>query len=524
MGTHHKLALIASGFLLPLAAVAQVATSTTSVPGKEPSLLFLADSQFHNVYGAPLKQMSQLSGKFSRVAQRTPELNLLAPLALEELLQQGLATGTPGNRLALYLGDATNIACSGELDNFYATMDGAAKQGAIWLMAHGNHDSYMLGTLSYFPGDYAPQATPMAGDGLPPDRSWWPTWENGQVPGRKSSWGGACFDPTGSSRPLNKPQWLRRYLGALERQGVVLDRSSDAPSIAAGHPLALQARAGTPLAQFKYEIRGTWFAEDPERWMAPYESFMVQKLDLSPSHRLLLIDTSVCTVDLPKSERLAKGPGVTGCLTPAQLDVIEAFAAAAPHARLTIAGHHPLAHIGDSARLAALLARRPDSRYVSAHTHDPYHRFGQETNIGSTTDWPMEAQVLDFVADGPNAPPQRHSYYAAAETRIVYEAAQPTGSWWSKSSEACRHLAAAEALADLDLIGADPFRYKSPPQVECAKDSQSWQATGERLRKAIARIHQRAANEPDYRRRLLDIAGAASYHTSRKPQLADFIP
>ena len=50
------------------------------------TVLFLADPQIHNVHGGDVKQTMGAADWFSDVAQRHPEMNLLAPYALEGII------------------------------------------------------------------------------------------------------------------------------------------------------------------------------------------------------------------------------------------------------------------------------------------------------------------------------------------------------------------------------------------------------------------------------------------------------
>ena len=88
----------------------KVPTSYSSVNKPEP-VIFLADPQVHNIYALPLAQMNDISNKASRVAIRPPELNILAPLIMEELIRD--ATQEPVEAMFV-LGDAANIACTSE--------------------------------------------------------------------------------------------------------------------------------------------------------------------------------------------------------------------------------------------------------------------------------------------------------------------------------------------------------------------------------------------------------------------------
>src|SRR3954466_12076428 len=91
----------------------------------ERPVLFIADPQFHNMYGVGLRQMLPLADFFARVAIRPPELNLLAPYAFANLLSQAEKANGGVMPLVVVLGDATNIACSGEFDDFVKVMNEA---------------------------------------------------------------------------------------------------------------------------------------------------------------------------------------------------------------------------------------------------------------------------------------------------------------------------------------------------------------------------------------------------------------
>lgn len=523
--------------MLSAAFAASAGPATQVPPPGRLQLLFLADPQVHNVQGVALKQMFPTADWVSKVAIRPPELNLLAPLALRDALQAGQAV--PGNTtdLVVVLGDGTNIACSGEADAFDREF-ARARPGTVRLMAHGNHDSYLMGTVNSY-GPWGTNTRPPTPPGeFPVDEAWWnptdaPTVTGGSGFGR--NWLDACYRPAAdglaAGTPMNKPRWLARYLDSLKPHGLELHGEGSAPHD--GRRFSAAARPGTALAALNYRALGTWYAPRPSAhgrdadYARAWNSFLVQAADVGERHTLVLIDTSVCQNARGGLAFLWSNAGTSSCVGDAQFEAIARLLAQLPAGReVVFAGHFPLKGLGwqERRRLKALMRQASPQgwTYVSGHTHDAMHtrpyRYGIDLNIGSTTDWPMESHVLRF--DGPvTAAAHASNVLATREPELAYVAGRNLA---GRYSELCRHAGAARALAT-----ATPAMYEatwtspSMDEAACSAIQRDWRANAEALVRDQALISERFDNETDYRRFVLRVAAAASHHGDRQ---FDLIP
>lgn len=459
-------------------------------PAASRSLIVVGDPQLHNYQGGHLFQTTALAARASKVAQRYPEMNLLAAYGFDAgvELATALPGGSPGDPVVL-LGDATNVACTGEFDRFMSHVERIRGDGRIFLWAHGNHDTYMVGTTNEYPptqSAFDGEAFERMKQPLPPDASY---WKAGALTHEKA-WSTACHDGRGG-RPMNKGMWLARYLRSF-------GDDIEVASTAVGedvYRLAVTPRAGTRLAARNFQMRGRWYA--PPRGLTPiqalyktYDSYVVQAIDIGSAHRLILIDTSTCG---GASLSLRDNAGMNGCVNEDQIEDIRALADTGR--QLVFGGHFPFKELKapDRARLLAELNR--DGRkwtYLSAHTHHcvtrdnrykagwigGYTPFGPspdrpryEINFGSTTDWPMEAHrvVLDASETGAG-------YVEAGFStgRKVEYVASPlyTG------TEVCRHLDAARQLAEAtpERIWSRPWKVERSDAKRCERDLAAAQA------------------------------------------------
>lgn len=333
-------------------------------------VILLADNQLHHLYGDPVWLRSGFTDKFVPVAIRPVQLDVYAPDVLRWIIEQ-----YGDKRPVIHLGDALNIACTVEFEEFVAIMD-TSERG--WVLAPGNHDGYYFGN-----GHFA-----------------WSEWER------------ACQTADAKGRPMTKDLFVEAYLQTLAKQ-------SDAPSaerngfgfpgpetsdtvrweIAEGHPAFLSAVA--------WEI-------DRER---PWRSYVVQRLDLTlptPPEGSQQNGTSIIAILLdtnqyhsaPKLVPLfgVRNAGGKGEFLADQIQVVDEWLAEREPDQITIVmGHHPYHLLTGDARKAIDRWRRQGRvrLYVSAHTHRAQyfvHQSGEsnwlELNLGSTTDWPPEFRSL----------------------------------------------------------------------------------------------------------------------------------
>lgn len=529
--------VLASGLYVPSAAALDRDVDAQGKPNGT-VILFAADPQIHNLYGLGLGQMLPAADWISKVAIRPAELNILAPFVFEYLVGEGLKESTPS--AAVLLGDMTNIGCTGEFETFSNSLRKTRMPGLPVLMVHGNHDSYLMGTVnSYIPDDAITdwKPTAMGTSSVPTDEGWWGNKIDIST-AHARNWRDGCYQPTGvglgEAGPMNKARWLAKYVQMLRSDGLV--EASAAPTSAerdGSYPLSYTATPGSVLSKVDYQARGRWFPPKfgavPSRsdFTVTYRSFLVQSADIGDV-RLVLIDTSVCETARGGMKFRATNAGQNGCIGKPQFAVIKQFVQSTPAGRrLVLAGHFPLRELSaaEAAALKLIASERKNWVYVSAHTHDPMSlrsvSGGHELNVGSTTDWPMEVNVAWFQADGRKFPSPLISTITNSreERNLKYSRTS-----YVPYAEVCRHLPAASKLASLDLT-KPILEWKSPKGPSCTVTNEAqWKAASLELLKYLQRIRQRFDADPAYRSKVLDIAAAASEAESRSPQILDLIP
>lgn len=508
-------------WIMPLVILATACSSGETLPPPPSPLVrsgepvvFLGDPQLHNMYGSGLFQSGPTADIFVPVARRPPELNILSPYTLETLI---LRSRGETNALMVVLGDASNIACSGEISDFHRVVN-RAMGGGLWLAAHGNHDTYMMGTVnSFIPADDPDWNAPQV-PSAPTNESWWGSAQTPELNSRLN-WRDACYRPAaaGEGSPMNKVRWIASYLEQLERSGLVREAGQVAGS-SSGDAIALHysATPGSELGRRNFQARGLYvppvFGDRPSRsnFTRSYRSFIVQGVDLTPKHRLIIIDTSVCEhvrIDLGFPQNNA---GSKACIGEEQLGVIRSFVSEAPSgSAIVAAGHFPLDYLEDEERdaLIEIFSSRPGWRYMSGHTHrrlsEEDWETGDEINIGSTTDWPLEAHRFHLPAEG-NAGWTRESFYVSQDPRIGYRPVRTNVTY-----ELCRHLNAAAALAALNPATAGT-RWSSPAPNDCVRTDADWSVKANELHAHLETIRRRYEAEPEYRALVLEIAAEAS--------------
>lgn len=496
----------------------------------EVPLLFLADPQVHNAYGTSLKQMFPVSDWVAKVAIRPPEVNLLAPLTLRHALAKGQDALAGSGRLAVVLGDGTNIGCSGEADAFDAEFANA-RPGLVRLMAHGNHDSYMMGTINSYgpkgPNTWTPGRM-MTAD-LPVDEAWWNPTGSPERTGTSAlgrNWMDACYRPAvgegaAAGTPMNKVRWLARYASSLAPHGLVQANVGTADH--EGLVFSGQGAPGSVLAAMNYRSRGVWFRPRPETptrgedYARSWNSFVVQAVDFGERHTLVLIDTSVCQNARGGVRFLTSNAGTHACIGKAQFKAIEELMDGVDADRhVVFAGHFPIKDLKrrERRRLAAIMRNHSPSgwTYVSGHTHaalsETAYSGGVDRNIGSTTDWPMESHVFRFDAASAQVVSRSSTVLKDDVVPLDYSLSWDLA---GRYSELCRHLPAARALA-----GARPAVYGTPwvspvMDEEVCRDIQAkWADNAAALIGHQATISARFDEDPQYRDFILRLAVGAS--------------
>lgn len=458
---------------------------------KEAPLVFvIADPQVHNVTGGFLRQEALIADRFAGVARRRPELNILAPYLFEDALARGLAAGPD---LTLVLGDVSDVACVQEHEAVTGIVEAHADGGLV-LFAHGNHDTYLMGTVNSY-GPPPELERPSPGGPRPSAASWWKYDPEVATGYSDKAWPSACLGPDGKlddhHYPMNKGAWISRTIDWLARYDVAI--SSTRIDEAKAPRYALRGNNG------KIFVEGEWSPMDMQDRAASYLSYLVQLVEF-PTYRLVIIDTSVCETATGGIPFLFNNAGNHGCIGENQIASIKRLLGKNSGQPVIFAGHFDLAQVIPCDRAALLrLMREWGGTYLSAHTHSEANerKWGQlvEFNVGSTTDWPMEAALFS-IKEGRPVP-------AAIISPIDHETNYVRSSI-GEVDEYCRHVEAAVQLATL---GEPPFptTWKSPRAADC--DSSKRAVLGE----ALERIAKRATTDSAYREYVLSVAKGASY-------------
>jgi len=543
------------------------------VPTKSYSkIAVIADPQLHNYYGSSLKQMSIGADIASKVALRPPELNILAPYAFEELLLNVLTSEDPNDdsNVALVLGDATNVACSGEYERFNKVISTVtAKQKKLWLMAHGNHDSYLMGTVnSYTMHDEVYKKQKRHGkfnwpvveeNGFPVDVSW---WNKTDVPMGKN-WRDACLQDSdiGESSPMNKIRWLAKYINYLKANEVKfssypIDNSKEKQHIKTKR-FRIKANDESTINGHKFELLGRWAAptfqvQSPEKnypsnihFLKPYSSYVVQYYEVDNETSVLLIDTSVC---IDASARwagvkyLTTNAGTHACIGEQQFDDIETLISNHLDRNIILAGHGTISELEKKEQVRLFNIIKNYKRlgkqwtYISAHTHKPINDINwgsiSEVNIGSTTDWPMEAHRF-YINKVDGNIDYRKTFYLdekLLDPKFSYDINYKhyKKPFLSSLTELCRHLPTAEALSKFDPT---KDTWTSPAQGNSQFESyefcqrnplENWGVLTKKLTEYLKVIATNMKQE-EYRSAMLKIAASVSLAESKTKSIADYL-
>ncbi len=330
--------------------------------------LLVADCQFHNLYSKALPERNLAIKAMSATSIRPPPLDLFS----RDVLAWILAEGAPQADVVLHLGDAIDLACTGEFETFLAVME---KAGRPWFMAPGNHDFFYFG--SYDPED-------------------------------RKLWEDAAY---GAGEVLTKDRFIRAYVAAILKQ--------DDPGIRA----LGEALGSAPLpASFEWRApHGTPGFLDAIAWSIdaehPWRSFLLQQVDLTgpgpedPNVAVYLLDSCQyarrpeLVPNAWECYPLHLNCGFTGEMLPDQLRKLRAWVEGGPKGGYgVLMCHHPFTSLAPRTKssLGWLWKENRIGVMVTAHTHEGYFRHHSlgggperiELNIGSTTDWPMEWRTL----------------------------------------------------------------------------------------------------------------------------------
>jgi hypothetical protein len=339
------------------------------------SILLVADSQYHELYGAPTFLQSAYADQHVEVALRPAQQRMYGDELFAYALEQGAAT----TDLVIHLGDALDVSCKSEWERFEQTM---ALSDGPWLMVPGNHDGFFTGNLSPGTGDSGLFVTDAYGN-----TGWCyrcsPRYE--QCPLAREA------DPY----VFGKDKFIRSYLLHL---GVYPDSQVSEELPASGE---------RTLAFESLPVRVAWSIDRD----APWRSFILQEVrlpsDCAPGE---LCDPVVLyLVDTNQPEKRPKFPfrpvGLEGALGRDQVEILRRWSGqvAESTGAFLIAGHHPLDAVEAARRDLEVILRGSETPfYISAHTHAGYwkiHEYADddsivELNVGSILDWPVEYRTF----------------------------------------------------------------------------------------------------------------------------------
>lgn len=392
--------------VLALPGIAHSSNSPLLEYGKNPShpvdVLFMGDSQIHNLFMGPNFFRSRLADKISPVAIRPPQQDFHAP----DLLQWTLRNFAE-NKHVVFLGDALDVACKNEWETFTKAMN-PNKPGKIhhkgWVMAPGNHDFFFYGITNGSRGK-----------------------KDSAI---HKSWAKACsskFAPKATSNIketiLAKDDFVRAYTKVLLAQNKA--NPEDFPIT------KNDIRCKRPRLSKKNYLREPRTHMIDCEWEAPnkdsfyqrlyyslpviddirvsYKSLIIQEINLTPKGfdkyeiKGILMDFTNYRQNPTilgilngngKSKRYAPLPGVTGGIQRAQIKKIKRWIREDndPNTLYIFMGHHNLKSLSFPAQklMKELVSNVKKSLFMSGHTHSGFinqKEFISEINVGSMTDW-----------------------------------------------------------------------------------------------------------------------------------------
>jgi len=370
-------------------------------------LLIIADNQEHLLTGVPLTANSSRTDRIiTSVARRSPLANVGGRLLFREAIRFGIREGAG---LVLHLGDAADLSCPDELSAVFEALDKEAKD--IWFMTPGNHDGIQVGNyVKDQPAfDYDLKDHPKVYETAPVEKFT-------SVP---EAWLNACLSPkylkehsSGPARNavLTRGDVIRRYVEMLKirKRRWPVDREEREPRevwIADTKVTCEVEKLTIKYPNYTYTAIASICPAKPvdgdpkNRWVGPYASFIVQRLDVGKT-RILMLDTS----DYEKP--WVRNVAFKGDLTVAQQDVADELLELEKIGRKNVIaiGHHPLAVF--PRKLRGWIVERA-GRYISAHVHGSASLINHgnkilktvELNVGSTLDYPPQAVVAKIGPD-----------------------------------------------------------------------------------------------------------------------------
>lgn len=334
--------------------------------GLSKELVLIADNQLHSLKGEQSWLQQGFSDKLvTHVAIRPPLLDYYSSQLLRYALRKNK------NKLVVHLGDAADISCANEFEEFLEIMDGETHGN--WLMVPGNHDS------QYF-GNY--------------DKN------------NKCEWSADC-DATleNQSGYMNKRRFLELYLDARLEKGFKEKKDGG-------------GYEGMGVIQTHMAAATVYWRKEPEEKKDDWDSYLLQIIDISEQNTenkvwMILLDTTNYDND---PHLFWKPAGTVGKVGSGQWQKVVNFINQKNNSNekskkeniFILAGHSPLNELDrESKRKITDLKRSNILIYLSAHTHQgnwyvhqSKHNNDQllELNIGSITD----SRLVDDKPVGPS--------------------------------------------------------------------------------------------------------------------------
>ena len=413
--------------------------------GADIAVFLMADVQTHELGGERFPGQTELAEAFVSTASRPVALDMLseAPMRRFAAMYKELSEQRTKKQLSpmlwAHLGDLTDIACRGELrrvSNLLKQFDPASNAG----ISLGNHEMSFVGSFHWSPywdtacatGRLEKEDVIDAIQGTTDPGKW-----SGEPPkirlsdvARVERVSPSFLSPRGGAlamvRPLGVANHERRARGVI---GVFLD-SSDGHAFDWGMPGSIGAISATQLERVEQAV----LSVQKER-QGPYEA--------DPAY-VVFSHFPFGALAGPSQKRLAK------FIT--QLDRRNAAPTAEPRVLALVTAH---------------------THAASAHRHCIGSRVLREIVMGSTTDPPQQAGLLEIGADARGRLGLAiRTIQSVARPGVTCSAAQPKGQFAPLAAAKCRRIAAELAAAPEchGLLGTGPDA--APP-----RDCQELEAT-----------------------------------------------
>lgn len=383
---------------------AQVNLSESEEVSNPLDIIFMADTQLHNILAPPHFFRSLFLDNLLELTVRPPHLDLFSP----DFLKWTLAKYGEGKKV-VFLGDALNIACKNEWVKFRQSME-QFKIHSGWVMAPGNHDSFYYGNTNGSRSN-----------------------EKGVS---KKWWAKSCLEGLNQPIPerikdvvLAKDDLVESYLDVL------FDQNKESPSdfpmekkeiICQTHPdqnlqpyekevVLKDCQWTSSNESFFQKVFYSIPESDDIRYS--YKSLIVQEINLGNNLKGILLDTSdyegaptflIGALNNGAERRISRSlnAGLKGSLQKRQIEIVEKWISGKNKTFFLLMGHHPLEALSEKSLklLTGLKKNHPNLAYISAHTHSGYLKQDgvlPEVNIGSMIDWnPGFVRLGSEIKDG----------------------------------------------------------------------------------------------------------------------------